>query len=210
MTTEERFYRIVEQKQGFRVEAPGRVPVNVTLSDTGFRVHVCNLRQLTLFAGIAANGTPLSQMPEKPDTNLVQYRRLVRLVSDGVMSEWNPPGGRVPDWKIEQWAQVQTRKALVGPIYDQWKRLTGKVDQQVWGVQKSVFAAAFRETDLLHEPSLYQDRYLVQDIQRYRAAAALVPVGENLCWARAEREVRADRQPAPADQALSLGNRTAV
>jgi hypothetical protein len=50
-------------------------------------------------------------------------------------------------------------------------------------VQKAVFAAGRRTPALLHEPLLYQDRFLTQDIQRYRAAAALVSIADDICRA---------------------------
>lgn len=98
------------------------------------------------------------------------------------MSEWQPPGERPAHWRVQNWATGHTRQALGKRIHQQWQRLTAKADPRVLAVQKAVFAAAPQHSPpLLHHPSLYRNRYLTADIQRYRAAASLVPIAEEMC-----------------------------
>ncbi len=174
-------YQFLVRKNGFRVEGSNRVPVDVSLRETGFRVNVFGPRQLTLFKDIADDGSLILESTRPPETNLVQYQRLVDLVARGLMSQWQPPPSRKPNCRIRKWAIAQTRRALGGRIFEQWRRLVVQADRSVWHVQKAVFAAGRRTPSLLHEPLLYKDKYLARDIQQYRAAAALVPIAEDLC-----------------------------
>ena len=174
-------YQFLVRKNGFRVEGSNRVPVDVSLRETGFRVDVLGSRQLTLFEDIADDGSLILESTRPPETNLVQYQRLVDLVARGLMSQWQPPRNQKPNGRIRQWAIAQTRRALGGRIFEQWRRLVVQADGAIWCVQKAVFAAGRRTPSLLHEPLLYKDKYLARDIQQYRAAAALVPIAEDLC-----------------------------
>ena len=192
-------YRFVTRRDGFRIEAPDRPTVSVDLCDTGFRVHGHEQRQLALFDDIAEDGSPLHEQREPPDTNLIQYQRLVDVVAQKVMSRWKPPEGRTAYWGVQQWAIKKTRRALGGRIHEQWRRLLAKTDPVVLAVQKAVFAATFRESDLLHSPQLYEDRYLAQDIIRYRAAAALVPIAEDLYARQNRREARGHERTQRCD-----------
>ena len=180
-------YRFFSRADGFRVEASDRAPVTVKLCETGFCVHGDVERQLALFDDIANDGSPIRYLPETPDLSLFHYRRLVDLVAAGVMSSWTPTTDRTGFWQIGDWALKKTRRALGGRIHEQWRRLIAKADPTVVSVQKAVFAATIRDSELLHSPLLYQDRYLVQDIVRHRAAAALVPIAEDLYRANRER-----------------------
>ncbi len=194
-------YRFLTRNDGFRIEAANRVPVDVSLCETGFRISVEQVRQLKLFEDIAEDGSLISESSQLPDTNLVQYRRLADLVAKGLMSQWQPPRDRRPLWKVRQWAVSQTRRALGGRMFEQWRRLVAQADPSIWGVQKAVFAAGRRTPALLHEPLLYQDRYLTRDIQRYRAAAALVTIADELCQAQkqAQASIATEQSPEPSE-----------
>ena len=77
-------YQFLVRKNGFRVEGSNRVPVDVSLRETGFRVDVLGSRQLTLFEDIADDGSLILESTRPPETNLVQYQRLVDLVAEGL------------------------------------------------------------------------------------------------------------------------------
>ncbi|MCR9293424.1 MAG: PcfJ domain-containing protein [bacterium] len=179
-------YRFLERSDGFIVEASQRMPVRVELCDTGFRVQLHRPRQLCLLPELEQIETQC-RAAEPPDVNLLQYRKLVDLVTSGVMSRWKPTKLQAPDWRIEAWARQQTRRALQGRIFDQWRRLTAKADPQIYQVQKAVFAVCLRDVDLLHEEAFYEDKYLVRDIQHYRAAAAIVPIARDLVASQREQ-----------------------
>jgi len=166
-------YQFETRPDGFVVRSDDRVPVSVTMFDTGFRVRVGDQpRQLLLFEDCHIDIDRESQ--SETMTGLIEFRYLVNLICNGLMSEWEPPSGRTPWYGIRSWATQRTRQALGGRIHEQWKRLTAKADPQILDVQKAVFAASFGSCSLLHEPSLYRDRLLVSDILQYRAAASLV------------------------------------
>ncbi|MCR9296504.1 MAG: hypothetical protein NXI32_27655, partial [bacterium] len=180
-------YRFVERSDGFIVEAPQRMPVRVELCDTGFRVQLNLPKQLSLFPKFDRDDRGRTEGANVPDTNLVQYRKLVDLVTTLVMSRWKPTKLRAPDRLIEEWAKRQTRRALKCRIFQHWKRLTAKADPNIYGVQKAVFAACLGDVDLLHESEFYEDKYLVRDIQRYRAAASIVPIARQLVASHSEQ-----------------------
>ena len=169
-------YRLAERSDGFTVEAPDRVPVRVTLADTGFQVEANLPRQLRLFPGLH-----FDEEQALPNCTLIQYRRLVGLVCGMLMSEWKRPKGGTNLWAMQKWAVGKTMQALGGRIHEQWRRLTPKADAEILAVQKAVFAVApYDDPILLYLPELYRDRYLVSDILRYRAAAAVVLVAPDL------------------------------
>ncbi|MBX3422607.1 MAG: PcfJ domain-containing protein [Pirellulaceae bacterium] len=188
-------YRFTQYPDGFKVEAPDRVPVRVTLFPTGFRIDSLEAaprepRQLMLFP-------ELQEVEPELKLNLVQYPRLVETVADASMSNWSPPKPGIPFRGVRIWAKKKTARALGKRIHRQWQRLVAKIDPLVWRVQKAVYAAApCLSTPLLHVPELYQHPYLVSDILRYRAAAIAVNIGDTLCqWRRARQHEAALPQP---------------
>ena len=152
-------YQITESPNAFVVEGDGRRPTRVELHGTHFRVS------------------------EPPDTSprwsfgLMQFRDLRRQVAVALMLNWSPPPkGQEPVWNVKECAVRQTEWALNGRIHEQWKRLTGKADPIVIDVQRAVFAAAFPATwfgmnEVLGRRELYEDKFVVKDIIKYRAAA---------------------------------------
>jgi hypothetical protein len=185
-------YQFETWPDGFVVRSEDRVPVSVTMFDTGFCVRVGNQpRQLLLFEDCRIDTDRESQ--SETMTGLIEYRCLVNLICDGLMSEWEPPPGRTPWSGIRSWAIKRTRQALGGRIHEQWKRLTAKADPLILDVQKAVFAASFGGCSLLHEPLLYRDRLLVGDILRYRAAASLVQFADWIVIGDGGYEVPSDQ-----------------
>lgn len=166
-------YQFETRPDGFVVRSDDRVPVFVTMFDTGFRIRVGNQPRQSLLSEDCRLDTDRENETEKM-IGLIEFRSLVNLICEGLMSEWEPPRGRTPWSGIRSWAIKRTHQALGGRIHEQWKRLTGKADPLILDVQKAVFVASFGGCPLLHEPSLYRDRLLVSDILQYRAAAALV------------------------------------
>jgi hypothetical protein len=79
-------YRITERPDGFVVEAAPRVPVRVTMDKTGFRVEIHRPKQMLLVSHVDDDDS--EDESDVTDTTLIQYRRLVDLVS--------PPPPRCP------------------------------------------------------------------------------------------------------------------
>jgi hypothetical protein len=160
-------YRIVERPRSFLIEGDERVPVCVTIGKTGFYIERAGERQLRLF-------------PEFPDTSLIAYRALVDGIVQRLMSDWSPPEGKRSGWGVHQWALAQTKRAIASRIYAEWQRLIAKACPQVVAAQKAVFAASYQHCPLLLDDDFYQDPLLVGDVVKYRAAAAIVPLVEEL------------------------------
>lgn len=174
-------YRFLERPSGFNVEAHDRVPVSVTLTDTGFHVRFgSGPRQLRLFGNAGGDIGAGSCRGLESFCNLIQYRRLVQLVAQGSMSEWNPREHEFLSGRIKKWALDKTQRALGKRIHEQWRRLTNRAAPEILAVQKAVFSATLSDCHLLHEPPLYRAQQLVSDIQRYRAAASLPPIALGL------------------------------
>lgn len=75
-----------------------------------------------------------------------------------------------PRWKAA-WLMQVTGRRVGKSIHQQWKRLLALADPTVVAVQRAVFAATFRAPEILQDPKLYRDPWVVQDMIAYRAAA---------------------------------------
>ena len=137
-------------------------------------------------------------------TNLVQYPKLVKLISKGLMSQWAPPAGRTGPYRVRRWAVERTRQAIGNRVYQQWERLRAKARPVVLGVQKAVFAATFGDHELLYEPALYSSDHITGDIRAYRSAAALPPILEILVSRQQGNPV--ESQVPVQDQIEALSN----
>jgi hypothetical protein len=168
-------YDIEERRDGFVVRADERQTVFVDLTETGFRVETeQRWRQRHLFHDSYIRPRMHDEAVDR--FGLYEYRRLCHRVCCNLMSCWQQQKSRSAPFNVTLWAQKQTKKALGRRIHHQWKRLIRKIDPQIRGVQRAVFASTFRAPALLHEPSLYRQKLLVRDILQYPAAAHLVEI----------------------------------
>jgi len=160
-------YRISQQPRGFIIDGRDRNPVTVTAHATGFTVQY-TVPQYRFFEG----GDPGNS--HSPELGFHEYRRLSEAVSQGLMVYWEPPSDRpLPEWSgLRHWAVHQTAKAIGKRVYAQWQRLLTHVDPTVLAVQRAIFAATFCRCPLAMTRELYDHKYVVQDLIRYRAAAA--------------------------------------
>src|SRR5262249_49036995 len=78
------------------------------------------------------------------------------------------------------WARRQTARAIARRLRESWQRLLARAQPDVLAVQKAVFAVTFGDAPLAWEADLYGDRYLVQDVIRFPAAAVAVRNAEEL------------------------------
>jgi hypothetical protein len=178
-----RSYRIIQLTDGFRVEAepdgvdtpdqaPGfreflgqhghlRVPVTVLLRPTHFEIE-------PHFDPVQGVGR----------TNLLAYRTIVTSVASTLMSRWAPRipvVGEASYVCLRRWALENTRKGIGKRIHAEWRRLLGRADPTVVAVQRKVFSATigYEVHPLLFSPELYNQRWVVSDLLRFRAAASL-------------------------------------
>jgi hypothetical protein len=148
-------YRFREHAQGFSVEGDERPPVEVAFRGT------------TLEAWYVGEALPNS----RERFGLFNFGKLLEHVARGLMRDWRPQEG----WfGVRAWAHQQTARAIARRLREQWLRLLAGADPTVCAVQKAIFAATFSDAPLAHEPALYRNRYLVQDVLRFPAAAIAV------------------------------------
>lgn len=157
-------YTVLEQPHGFRIEGgEGRCPVEIHLHPTYWSVR----------------GLPEGDShPYTYTYGLVAFRSLLHGIAARLMESWNPPQGRSSYWGgIYAWAIGQTSAAIGSRVHAEWQRLLATVPEDVRQVSRAVFAATFdgASGSLGCESweELYSAKYaqLVQDIQKYRAAA---------------------------------------
>src|SRR5207302_8635463 len=137
---------------GFCVGGEERPPVEVVFRATG--LEVLHLGE----TGVAA----------RECFGFFNFGKLLEFVARGLMRDWQPQDGW---YGARAWAQQQTAKALARRLRELWLRLVAQADPTVTAVQKAIFAATFSDASLAAEPALYRDRFLVQDILRFPAAA---------------------------------------
>jgi hypothetical protein len=152
-------YQIIETADGFLVEGRERVPVRVALSAS---------RTSLLITDDTKNYAD--------EVGVYAYRPLLSGIASRVMGQWSQPADRPESpWSgMSTWAVSQTRKALSARVFQQWQRLLAAVPEQVRLVAKATFAATGNDSTLGCEAwhELYDYPFLVQDILRFRAAAA--------------------------------------
>ena len=73
--------------------------------------------------------------------------------------------------RATQEERKQIAKAIEGPVRGQWERITGAADATVFAVQRSIYAATRTTAPISLERCLYDHKYVVNDIIKYRAAA---------------------------------------
>lgn len=182
-------YRITEHADGFRVEGDGRPPVEVRFTPFALEGQ---------FVGDERPGS-------RERFGFFNFGRLLEFVARGLMREWRPHEG----WfGARDWAQEQTSRSLARRLRERWLELLARADPDVLAVQRAIFAATFGDAHLATEPALYEDRYLVQDVVRFPAAAIAVRNAHTL--ARELPLARLRSAPAAADLrrlAESLGAR---
>ncbi len=169
-------YRFQELPDGFVVEGRDRRSTVVRRTATGFWFGDWRQRQLKLFDV----DDPVDEPYRSQEQGLYYYSWLVSGVAAHLMYDWTAPNGGYPPYEVRQRVKANTRRAIGHRVHQQWKRLVEGADSRIAAVQKAVFAATGPgERNLLREPSLYQNKYLVRDILRLRSAAAMVGAVED-------------------------------
>jgi hypothetical protein len=118
---------------------------------------------------------------------LIQLHNLISSTADKLMSSWQRPAEQLEkttdkqklflSGKIKKWAKVKTGMALAKKIKEKWLQLLDKADPKAVAAQRSYFAATGKFHDNLLQSDLYaeKNKYILQDIINYRAAAMTVP-----------------------------------
>jgi hypothetical protein len=144
-------YKVLEFSDGFRIDAPDRNSVQVDLRSTEFRIH-CDGKW--------------------ERNSLIEFHSMLDRIAWLVMRDWSPPLDAGKPWPgIKRWAVGNTRRAIAGHLHKQWLRLLQMADPNVVAVQRAVFAATFGSAEITLSDQFYKNRYLVDDVIHYRAAA---------------------------------------
>jgi hypothetical protein len=185
MTTLGSRYRLHEYADGFCVEGDDRPPVEVLFRPLGLEAfHVSETGR-----------------GERERFGFWSFGKLLEFVARGLLREWRPHDGW---YGAREWARRQTARAIARRLRESWLRLVTKADPTVLAVQKAVFAATFGDAPLAWTADLYRDRYLVQDVVRFGAAAVAVRNAEDLTRDLAQNRLL---RSAPADDLRALAKR---
>ena len=170
-------YKIYANKYSFKIEGgEGRYPVLVRLNEnrTGFEVirkHVIVNHYTNQIAPLGSSQQEAFQVP------LPHLYKLNRHIVSTIMLGYKAPDrpNKKPDpYIIEQWAKKQTAKALSKRVKRQWLRLKEHVDPDILAVQNRIFSVTLLvPAYMLTELDFYKDKYIIRDIMKYRAAAAV-------------------------------------
>jgi hypothetical protein len=110
---------------------------------------------------------------------------LVSAIADCLMSEWIPPfktwgAGDVDMCDLEydprawlpEWLVTQTSRAIAKRVSAQAIRLLADANPTIMQIHRAVFSATFgyNINEVIMEEELYKDKYLVKDLESYRAA----------------------------------------
>lgn len=108
------------------------------------------------------------------------FPRILDCMAQLLMGPWTPAerartraGDQFGSERSASWAMKRTAWALNKRIHTEWKRLLARVNPTVLAVHRAVFAAAYGRPmpDVVTDPRLYREKYIVKDITAYRAAA---------------------------------------
>src|SRR5262249_18407626 len=121
---------------------------------------------------------------------LVEFGKLTESIAQGLMRNWTRPADKAPReecFNVKNWAIRQTTKTISKRVHEQWRELITRVDPQVLAVQRACYSVSLGCPDLAADSALYQDKFLVGDICKYRAAAIACVMPCHLCEGAAER-----------------------
>jgi hypothetical protein len=148
-------YRFRECADSFCVEGDDRRPVEVSFLPTALQA-----------SHLGPDGAVARER-----FGFFNFGKLLEFVARGLMRDWQPQDGW---YGARAWAHQQTARSIARRLRELWLRLVARADPVVVAVQKAIFAATFSDAALAAEPALYQDRFLIQDILHYPAAAIAV------------------------------------
>ena len=89
------------------------------------------------------------------------------------MHFWQRPANHPhPPWPgLDRWVIQRTAGAIGKSVFVQWQRLIDGADPRILSVQRSAFSATLSCSHMILNRDLYDHKYIVRDITRYRAAA---------------------------------------
>ncbi len=135
---------------------------------------------------------------------LLQYPNLLAEVAKGLMLFWKPPEGRRPWSGLNEWARGQTRWSIGKRLHDYYKRCRGEVPMAL-ALQRALYAATLSTPELALADELYQQKFIVQDVIQYRAAAVALATLDLFRFLEHQRGQEKDLSSAlKVDEALEM------
>lgn len=101
---------------------------------------------------------------------------LVSFIVESRLKRWQPAFGRIPARRIYGWKRKKTRCWVSKLVAEERQRLIARIDPLVLAIQKKSFATNRTTHGIFFDPRFYkkENHFLLDDIQRYRAAAMAV------------------------------------
>jgi len=158
-------YKFVKHgKSAFVVKGEGKGSVIVSLNELGRSINIIDK----------------DKDKNKDEFKLHAYRALIRgvvkrLWTKEAIENISPPPGRKKFPKVYAWATQKTAKAICRRFKKEWECLLSKVEPQVIELDKRLFHCSFKNkpSPFLKIPNLLENKYLISDILKYRAAACV-------------------------------------
>jgi len=188
--------KVVETKDGFRVEGPNHEPIIVMFTPTFIGVEARPENEQVSDEELRALGGEVF--------GFYEYYRFSRHIGKCIAADWQRPereGEEVePRW-LRPWKAKKEATFIGKEVHELWKKNLERIDPLVLAAHKQVFASCgMRCCDLVMDPELYQHPYIAKDIGQYRAAAIAAMNVDNLAESAAQNrnwstpEARAIRQ----------------
>jgi hypothetical protein len=101
---------------------------------------------------------------------------LVNFIVESRLKRWRPAFGRIPARKIYGWKRKKTRSWVSKLVAEERQRLFPRINPIVLAIQQKSFASNRSTHRIFFDPRFYnkENQFLLDDIQRYRAAAMAV------------------------------------
>lgn len=122
---------------------------------------------------------------------LIEYGRLTRAIVRTLLDGTDKLGGprALAQWHVDRYCQRIGKE-----IHREYQRLLEDADPIALSTQRRIFAATFGCPALAFEPELYERPYLLADLERYRALAAVLYDAHGANLRLTERRLQGSRQ----------------
>ena len=157
-------YRTVNIPSGFVIEGgENRNSVRVRLRQTHWEVQLdgeLDLEKVSVFS-------------------LVQTKQLIDRVAALVFSEYKTNNAAIAPYRLKHWMISKSIGSIGKAVYEKINELQpDRKNQKIFNIQRKVFASAFAVPNLLLNRYFYEfaDKYLIDDLFRYRAAGKAIHI----------------------------------
>ena len=159
------------------LDVPGQAEwlVELAYDHSGARRHPAHVTQGPCYLQVEGN---FSRSPER--LALPDCYGLVETIAGCLLSgwqfnaeHWDHHDDYWPFHWLKPWLLKQTSRSIAFQVRDQWERLLNGIHPTVLEIQKAVFSANFGldlSRSVILQENLYRERFLVNDIQAFRAA----------------------------------------